>query len=386
LISPQEAKLLYDREHSELITEAVFFSASNYLAGISVSPEAISEFYSNRVATYIIPDRVQVSYVRFDVTNFLPQAEAQLSTNLNELVEANYQRLGSNYFADAKSPEEAKTKIRQQLIRATAMNEGRKKALDFANVLFDLKPFEPDLLQKLATTNGLVAGVTAPFSREEGPKDLQVGADFAKAAFALTPEEPYNGLPLMGQDGVYVIGYYKQVPRETPSLEQVRDRVTEDYKRSQAMMQAQTAGRNFYQMVTNGLAQGKAFTNICAEAHVQPMELPPFSISTRSVPEVENLISLNQLKQIAFSTSPGKVSTFQPGQDGGLLLYVKAKLPVNQVKAQAELPTFVASLRRSRQQEAFEDWFRHEADKALRDTPVGQNKPPPTIGSAPAKS
>jgi hypothetical protein len=91
------------------------------------------------------------------VTNFLSQAETDLGTNLADIVEANYQRLGSNYFADAKSPEEAKAKIRVQLIRKQAMDEARKKALEFANVLFDIKPFQLDTLQQLATTNGLVA-------------------------------------------------------------------------------------------------------------------------------------------------------------------------------------------------------------------------------------
>jgi hypothetical protein len=385
LITPQDAKALYEREHQELATEVVFFSASNYLASVNVNPEAISQFYSNRLATYIIPERVQVSYVRFNVTNYLPKAEAELSSNLTDLVEANYQRLGSNYFADAKSPEEAKAKIRQQLIRTQAMNAARKGALDFANILFDIKPFTPDKLEKLAATNGLTAALTSPFSREEDPKELPVGPDFSKAAFGLNPDEPYAG-PLAGQDGVYVISYNRQLPRETPSLDQIRDRVTADYRHSQALMQAQVFGRGFYQAATNALAQGKDFTNICAEAHVQPVSLPPFSISTRSVPEAEDFVSLNQLKQIAFSTQPGKLSSFQPTMDGGLVLFVKNKLPVDPAKAQADMPSYVTNLRRARQQEAFEEWFRKEAERALRDTPVAQQKNPPTMSSSGTKS
>jgi len=385
LITPQETKALYEREHQEVATEAVFFSASNYLASIAINPDTVSQFYSNRIANYIIPERVRVSYVRFNVTNYLSQAETELSSNLTEMVEANYQRLGSNYFADAKSPEEAKSKIREQLIRKQAMHEAQTKALTFANILFDLKSFQPDNLQQLASTNGLVAEVSAPFDRDEDPKDLKVGPDFTKAAFALTPDEPYAG-PLAGQDGVYVISYSIQIPRVTPPLDQVRDHVIADYKHSQAMMQSQLAGRTFYQTITNGLAQGKTFTNICAEARVPTIQLPPFAISTRSVPDIEDLVSLNQLKQIAFSTAPGKVSTFQPTPEGGLILYVKNKLPVDNTKVQTELPGFVATLRRARQQEAFEDWFRKEADKGLRDTPVGQPRTPPTMGSAAAKS
>jgi parvulin-like peptidyl-prolyl isomerase len=385
LITPQEAKALFEREHQELATEAVFFSASNYLANVSVTPEALSQFYSNRLANYIIPDRVQVSYVRFNVTNYIPQAETELGSNLTESVEANYQRYGTNYFADAKTPEAAKGKIREQLIRMQAMNDAKKKALDFATVLFDIKPFTADTLANLASTNGITPGVTQPFDREEDPKDIEVGPDFTKAGFGLTPDEPYAG-PLQGQDGYYVISYNKQIPHETPSLDQVRDRVTTDYKHSQALMQAQAAGRMFYQMATNGLAQGKSFTNICAEARVKASTLPPFSISTQSLPEVEDQINLRQLKQLAFTTNPGKVSNFQPTLPGGIVLYVSSKLPLDDSKTTTELPAFVANLRRSRQQEAFEEWFRKEVEKGLRETPVAQQRPPPTMGASGTKS
>ena len=55
LVTPQEARELYVREHQELATEAVFFSGSNYLAKVSVPPAAISQFYSNRLAKYRLP-------------------------------------------------------------------------------------------------------------------------------------------------------------------------------------------------------------------------------------------------------------------------------------------------------------------------------------------
>jgi peptidyl-prolyl cis-trans isomerase D len=385
LVTPQEAKALYEREHQEMATEAVIFAASNYLAGVQATPEAISQFYSNRVSTYAIPQRVQVSYVRFPLTNFLQQAETEIGTNLSEVVEANYQRLGSNYFADAKSPEEAKAKIRQQLLEHEAVGLARKQALDFATVLFDLKPVRPENLQQLAQTNGLTAIFSEPFDREDGPKDMQVGPDFIKAAFALTADDPFGG-PIVGRDGVYIIALEKQLPREIPTLDQIQARVVADYTHGQAAAAARQAGMAFYQTATNGLAQGKSFTNICAEANIKPINLPPFSISSRAVPEAEEFVTLNQLKQAAFSTEAGKISSFQPSGEGGMLLFVKAKLPLDQAKMQTELPNFVSNLRRSRQQEAFDNWLRRESEIGLIDTPIARPKPPPAMGSGAAKS
>src|SRR5207249_2932063 len=74
LVTPEEAKSLYQREHEEVASEAVFISASNYLASVAPTPEAVSQYYSNRVAEYRIPERLQVSYVEFPLTNFLDEA------------------------------------------------------------------------------------------------------------------------------------------------------------------------------------------------------------------------------------------------------------------------------------------------------------------------
>jgi hypothetical protein len=385
LITPAEAKGLYEREHQELATEVLFFSASNYLANASAAPEAISQFYSNNLASYRIPDRVQVSYVKFPVTNLLAQAEAELSkTNLDEIVEANLQRLGTNYVRIAKSPAEAKLKIHEELIRERAMSHARKTAVEFATPLFDIEPMRAENLDKLAKEKGLTVNVTAPFNREGGPQDLDVGTDFVKAAFLRTADDPFCP-PLVGRDGVYVIAFNKRIPSEVPSLAKIQARVVGDYKYNQATMLARIAGQSFYSTLTNRLTQGKTFSAICAEANLRPVELPPFSISTRVLSEFEERLSLNELKQMAFSTLPGKVSSFQPIIGGGAILFVKARLPLDQVKMQADLPAYVGLVRQQRQNEAFNQWFNRELQRTMRDTPLSQPKPPPSYSPRSAK-
>ena len=367
--------------------EGVFFSASNYLASVPVTPEAVSQFYSNHIANYRIPERMQVSYVEYELTNFVADATQQIAklTNVNEIIEAEYQKRGTNYYRDVKSPEEAKEKIREEMRKEFMAIAARKKAVGFATELF-VEPMRPENLATLAKSNGLPVKVTAPFDREEGPKDIKVSANFAKAAFALAPtNEPFAG-PLLGDDAVYVIAFEKKIPSEIPPLDAIRDRVTADYKFDQARMLARQAGQGLYATLTNGLAQSKTFSNICAEAKFPAADLPPFSLSTRTLPDVEDRIPLNQLKQLAFSTPPGKVSNFQPTSSGGVILYVKAKLPLDPVKMNAELPGFVDYVRQTRQNEAFQEWFRKQAAQGLRDTPLGWPKPPPAAGSRAAKS
>jgi hypothetical protein len=382
LITPLEGKSLYEREHQEVQTDGVFFPVSNYLAGITVTPEQVSEYYSNRLVNYIIPEKVTVSYVQFAVTNFLPNAETEMGTNLADLVERNLQSIGTNYQkVAAKTAEEAKVKLRDELLRHQAMILANKKAIEFLQGLSLFQTNRAENLEALARTNGLAVSVTAPFDSKNEPPGLEVRPDFTKAAFALTAEDPLTG-PIVGEDGIYVIARDKQFPREIPALEQVRAKVEEDLKHNEATASALKAATAFYHAATNGLAQGKSFTNCCAEANLTSVPLPRFSLSTQTLQEMEGLVSLNLLKQAAYSTEPGKVSLVVPMEDGSMVLYVRGKLPVDVAKMQEEMPGFINYVRQKRQQEAFDDWFRKDAQKGLMETPIFR-QPPPQLGSAP---
>ena len=386
LATPDEIKGLYVREHQEMATEAVFFNGSNYMAGVTVTPDAVQQFYTNELANYRIPERVQVNYVAFPISNHLAAAEALMAkTNLNEIVEANYQRFGTNLFRDAKTPEEAKKKIREEIIREQAALEARKQANAFLHPLLNAAEPSLDALAASAKTNGLTILTMEPFSHNALPKDLEGNEEFAKAAFALTPKYPMAGT-FKGHDAIYIIAYNKQIPSEIPPLDKIRERVVADYRYDQAKNVARQAGISFHATLTNSLAQGKTFDAICTDAKIKPMTLPPFSISTRSLPGLEDLINLNMLKQLAFTTTPGKPSSFQWTAEGGVIVFVKAKLPINKAKMKTELPNYTVAVRQQRQQEAFQVWFQQEFNRnvhALLAQP--QQQPPPNLNPRGAK-
>ena len=123
------------------------------------------QFYTNRQAAYRIPDRVQVSYVSFDLTNFLAEANQALArmTNLDLQIEEAYRQGGTNFLREVKaqSLEEAKVKVREARRKEFEVQAARKQALEFATPLFDMEPMRADNLDKLAKEKGLVVRVTA---------------------------------------------------------------------------------------------------------------------------------------------------------------------------------------------------------------------------------
>jgi hypothetical protein len=368
LITPQEAAAAYQRDHQELSAQIVFFSASNYLSSVTATPAAVAQFYTNYLAEYRLPDRMQVNYVAFEVTNYLAQAKAEWArTNFDELVGAYFRQVGENY-RNSKSPAEAKDKIREELIRDRAGNDARKDANDFANAVFNIDPARPENLATVAKQKGLSVHVTAPFAGKFGPEEFTAPQDFTKAAFALTPDEPF-ARPIAGPDAVYVLAFANRLPSEIQPLDQIRVRVTQEYQLREATLLAWHTGTDFAHTLT-GMTADRGFASLCVAAGLQPQVLPAFSLSTQELPEFGERTDLNQLKQVAFTTPVGKASGFATNNAGGFIVYVQPRLPIDRAKMNSELPQYIAAFRRGRQSEAFGQWVNLEANRELRNTPV----------------
>jgi peptidyl-prolyl cis-trans isomerase D len=357
LVTPQEAAGIYQREHQELASQIVFFSAKNYVSSVTVTPEAVANFYTNYLAEYRLPDRVQVNYVAFDVSNFLAQSKAEWAkTNFDAQIDAVYLQYGAQAFPDAKTPADAKVKIRELMIRQRALTSARAQANEFASTVFNLEPARADNLATVAKQKGLSVQTTAPFAAETGPQEFAAPEGFTKTAFGLTPDEPFAN-PIVSTNAIYVIALARQLPSEIPSLADIRARVTQDFQMQQATVLAREAGTNDYIKITISMAAGKSFAAACTADGLPPQTLPPFSMSTRELPELGERADLNQLKQAAFTTAVGHVSNFQETDTGGFVLFVQSQLPVDQAVMNAELPQFTETLRRSRENEAFNEWF-----------------------------
>ena len=369
MVTPQEAEIVFRRENEQVDTQIVFLQSTNYLTKVVDNPADLMAFYTNRQANYRIPDRVQVVYVKFEATNYLAEADQKLTgiTNLNQRIEDEYTQRGAASFKDANnqplSPEAAKLKIREDSRQGLALTEARKKAIEFANELLDL-PSATNNLANLAAAKGVISKVTDPFQEDGQPPDLKVPDNFVRAAFQLSPAQPFYEQPLAAEDGIYLIGFHSRIPSEVRPFETVREKITEDYRKNKATELLNAAGRELHTTLTNGLAQGKTFEAICTEANAPAIDLPAFSQKTTIVPQIQNRGDLSAIKTAAFGLTPSQFSAFTPTRDGGFIVYLQAKVPVAETTVKAELPQFIGTLRRDRQFEAYGAWVRKELETA----------------------
>ena len=157
-----------------------------------------------------------------------------------------------------------------------------------------------------------------------------------------------------------MVGLEKRYPSEIQPLSAVHDRVVADYRQNQALELAKAAGKHFEDALGAGLSQGKTFDTMCAAQFIHPITLGPFSLTSKSIPELPEKIEFDRVMDVASKMHPGQTSPFIPTDDGGFFLYIKAQLPVEDAALHRDLPAFLARMREQRQIAAFNAWFNKE--------------------------
>ncbi|MEY4201265.1 MAG: Peptidyl-prolyl cis-trans isomerase [Verrucomicrobiota bacterium] len=368
LISDRAADGFYRRENESALTEFVFLANSNNLTKVKLDDAALRTYHTNNLATYRISERVQVHYVYFPYTNYNAEADKTLNadTNLPAVMKQYYE---TNQFrfretnGTAKTFEQAKEQVRNEFRDRTAARLGQKAAAEFANEVFSL-PNQAASLLTVAAKKGLAVKVTEPFTEFEGPKLTNAPANFAQTAFALSAEEAL-GQMLAGLDGTYLIAFKDRLKPVDPPFNQVKTKVTEDYRRSQASELTMQEGNNLVKAANTALAAGKSFKDACKQLGHTALEVPPFNRAARNVEIVESRgLSTEEVRDLAFSLAAGKVSNFRQASSGGFVLFVKGFQPVTDEQVKTELPKFAESLRDNRANYAFREWLSREVERS----------------------
>jgi hypothetical protein len=368
LITDRAAEGFYRRENESVLTEFVFLGSSNNLAKVKLDDALLRAYHTNNLTTYRIPERVAVHFVYFPYTNHTAEADKLLTanTNLNALMLAHYTTNTFRYRDTNRTAltfDQAKDQIRAEFLDGATARLGNQKAAEFANEVFK-QANKAESLLKLAAQKGMAVKVTEPFTEVDGPTLTNAPANFARTAFGLSADEAL-GQMLSGSDGVYLIAFKDRLKPVDPPFEQVKARVTEDYRKAQATELTLQEGTKVVQAANDALAKGKSFKDTCKELGHVPLEVPAFSRNSKSIEIVESRgLMTEEFRDLVFTLAAGKVSSFRPTSGGGFIAHVKSFEPVPDPQVKLELAKFAESLRDNRANYAFREWLGREVERS----------------------
>jgi len=393
LITSKEAEFFFRRDHELMSVELARFPLTNYTAQVAPTEQEIGDFYTNRQADYSLPEREQINYIHFNLTNYLPVADKIMAgmSNLDAQIDQKYLSQDPGSWKDEAgnqlSADAAKVKMKENVRLQVSAQAAQTNAMQLTKLFFDGRkkdqPITRDELTQFASTNGLNIVTTPPFDKLHPPTELQLPPQYLDMIFHLDasdPEDQYKLVP--ATNGFFLLGLERKLPSEIQPLEVVRAKVAEDCRDSKALELAIQAGTNFEAAAQAGLAKGLGFDDICAEQKIKPQVLTAFDIETKSIPEIEDQNEFEYLiKRAAYQMPVGQITTLEKTLAGGFLMFLKARTQVDDAIVQRDLPAFLAIQREQRQIAAFSIWIGREMQMHVvrpAAKPAAGEAPPPS--------
>lgn len=364
MVSRESAEPLFRQQNEELTTETIHFATSNFTASVTNFTD-LSNFYTNKGASYRIPDRVSVDYVVFAYSNFAARAELGIA-NITNIVDAVYQRDGTNSFKDTNgivlAPEIAKSQIKTQLLNNAAQPTTKKAMIDFANALYS-RPQTNAEGKPLLPTQILREAVTASGTNYPGliVKRIEVAQTdttnslpprIVARAFELNTNAPISE-PLVAQDGLYLLAFDKKTLGFLPGFESLdaakKETLKKDFVQERAQEVARKAGQAARDGIVSSLAKGQTFSNACATLKFTSVTNPLFSSTTRQLEGIDPRASLAEIQQAIESMlaenqrnqKTNKVAAFTETATGGFIVHLSRQQPPSAEKTAKELPAFI---------------------------------------------
>lgn len=341
LVTEAEIKQAFHLATDERTVQYVTVPRSK-VGDVEVTEEMAKAYYENNKDEFTTPEKVDVSYVAFQVNNFTNQVEVT-----EEMIATFYENNKHRYV---KEPVEIETEIPpeptfQELAEVAdeiqseiTTQKARNLAANEADILVSALAKDGATFEDTAQKRGIeiVSGIP-PFSATDNVDGIDPTAPFQRVAMTLLNDEAhYYSDPVVGKDTVYVIKLNERLEPFLPGFDLVKDEATISAHLEAEQNAYMEKANEIHTEIKTALANGTAFTNAVASLELATQTTQPFTASTSMANITERMI-----QQTAVFCAKNMLCELITDTEEPIIAYVSELIPGNEM---TELPTRRAEL------------------------------------------
>lgn len=306
---------LFEQLNQKLTVATIPFKRSDFIA--PVSEEDIKKYYEQQKQTLQAPERRQVEYVSFSLN---PEQQ--------------------------KLPDTQKVPVKKGLA---------EQADNFAQSVLQ----NPAAFDQMIREKNLPLTKTGLFSADKPDPLLAQSPALAREAFSLTKENPTSDV-LESQGDFYVMRLVDIQPSRPLTFDEAKEQIAATLKDEKATAALKAKSDQVRQQVLLAMKGGKTFAQAAEEVGVKLDTPPPFSLSVPG--DSGALAEVWRSKNI--DLNPGDTSQPLLDQEGGLIIHLISKAPIDEKLYEDFKKTQYAFQNQQYQTIAFRDWLRTEQKKS----------------------
>jgi SurA N-terminal domain/PPIC-type PPIASE domain len=335
-------------------------SVSQLVKGSSPLPEAMFRRQYDQMN-----QRVSLAIIRFKRTDFEP------SIQLSEDEIRKYYDKHKDIF---QSPEKRKIELVSFLLnddqkklpeaqQVTAKKPLAEQADSFAQTVMQ----NPATFEQVAQEKGLRVQQTELFSRQQPDTAVAQEPALVRESFNLTTENPMSDV-IEGKDGFYVMKLTKIEPSKPLSLEEARDKVVAALKAEKVRNAIEAKAKEVREKIDAEMHNGADFVQAAEKAGYKPETPPPFApADPGGNMEIVTVMAMNSV-----DLPQGGTSKLLETEDGGLIIHMLNKEPINEQKYEEYKKAEYAQQNDRYESVAVREWLKAEQQRAGRPPIFGQ--------------
>jgi hypothetical protein len=316
-LSPLEVRTAYEQTYTKTDVSVVRFAIAPLEAGIAPAEAEIKKYFDEQSADHDLqePEKRQVEYVRFG----LDDAQKKLTGKA----------------------------------RMDALQPAADAAARFLEKLLDAKG--KDAFANLARQEELPVVTTADFEKNQHSGVPEAGIPrFTDAAFHLTAQDPDSDVPLQTNDGFYVLHLAHVTPERPLTLDEARPKIIAALKDERARTALAAKAEEVRTKIADALKAGRTFGEAAIAAGQQAQNVPAFSAQQPPRAQANG----QDISSASLELGPGELSKFVPTADGGLLVYVRGREPIDQKAFDEQSPKLTVRMTEQKQRFYFYEWLK----------------------------
>lgn len=326
--SPGEVREQYIDENQKSDISLFRLKLDDFKAAVQVIDEDVTKLYQERQSTLKTPEKRKVKYVGFTLA-------------------------GESKPLAPKERAEATQRLAEQAQNlAIALTEKGAK------------------IDEVAAKMQLKVQETPAFAQGEPPSELSRSEEAAEAAFQLTEAEPHSDA-VNAENGYYVLELAGTEPSRPLTQEEAKEQLTEQIKmeRGQEAMNLKVA--ELRTKIDTELKAGKTFEEAAQTAGVTLEKLPAFSGSARQM-QGQEPPETSAIRERLASMTEGELSDLVPVENGGLVIHLDKRLPIDDADFEAKKKEVAEQIERRQDAMLFDDWLRVRRNAADVKVPQGR--------------
>ena len=327
VMSPTEMRTAYTQEYAKTDASVVRFKTADYAAAINPTDDEIKKYFDDQKDKFQAPEKRRVQYVIFG----LDDAQKKL--------------MGKPRMDALKPQADAAAAFLEKLLDA-------KGKADFAAVAKDA---------------GVVVKETPDFEETQnaGYPEASISG-FALSAFRLTEKDPDSDVPLevpsgRAPDSYYVLHLSNVTPARPLTLDEAKTKVVAAIKDERARTALSAKAEEIRTKIADALKAGRSIGEAAKDAGTTAQDVPDFSMAE---PDYGSTADAPTIAETSLDLANGELSKFVPTTDGGLLVYVRGRKPVDEAKFNQIKDMLANSLETQKKRFFFYEWLHASRDAA----------------------